>query len=32
MAYKYPYMIKCKGKTVKGLCEANRGLITGMII
>ncbi len=27
MAYKYPYMITCKGKEVKGLYEANRGLI-----
>ena len=27
MAYKYPYMIKRKGKEVKGLYEANRGLI-----
>ena len=27
MAYKYPYMIKCKGKEVKWLYEANRGLI-----
>lgn len=27
MAYKYPYMIKRKGKAVKGLYEADRGLI-----
>lgn len=32
MAYKYPYMIKCKGREVKGLYEANRGLKTDMII
>lgn len=25
--YKYPYMIKRKGKEVKGLYEENRGLI-----
>lgn len=30
--YKYPYMIKCKGREVKGLYEADRGLKTGMII
>lgn len=27
MACKYHYMIRCKGKVVKGLYEADRGLI-----